>query len=303
MSNSEREDIKNETDQKNNIVTKKVEKWAIIGVSGNLILTIIKFLAGILGRSNAMIADAIHSASDSFASLFVFISLKIAKKPADKNHPYGHYKAEVISTMIVGVMLWIAGYEIIKTSFALVTSEVLEPPKNIALYAALLSIAVKILMYRYTCKAGVQANSPATIANALDHRSDALSSIATFIGISGAKLGFPILDPIAGMVVSVFIFKMGYKIIVNAVKQIMEENIDDEKLDNIRGEALSVEGVRGTHDIRGRQSGAIYMIDMHIEVDRQITIEKAHTISESVRKKILKRIDNIGDITIHIDHN
>jgi len=280
---------------------KTAEKWAVIGVVGNILLTAAKFAAGILGRSSAMVADAVHSASDIFASFFVFISLKIAKIPADKNHPYGHYKAEVISTIIVALLLWIAGLQIVKTSFLIIKRGNLESPGYIALYAAILSIVVKELMYRFTYRVGVKINSPSTMANALDHRSDAFSSIATFIGIGGAKLGFPILDPIAGIIVSLFIFNMGYEILVGAVKQIMDENVDDGKVNKIMEETLSINGVLGTHDIRVRQSGSVYLVDMHIVVENAITIKAAHDIYEKVRDRIYEKIENIGDIRIHVD--
>lgn len=280
---------------------KIAEKWATIGIFGNLFLSVLKFAAGILGNSSAMIADAIHSASDVFASFFVYIGLRIAKKPADENHPYGHHKAEVITTMIVGLMLMIAGYEIIKTALNVIKIGNLEIPKSIALYAAVLSIATKEIMYRYTYAAGVKINSPSTIANAKDHRSDAFSSVATLIGIGGAKLGFPIFDPVAGIIVSLFIFKMGYEIIAEAVKQIMDENVDVDMLIRVADIALNVDGVMETHDIRIRQSGSVYLVDMDIVVESNITIAEAHDICEVVRYKIFDDIDNVNEVRVHID--
>jgi len=280
---------------------KKAEKWAMIGVVGNALLTLVKFYAGIVGRSSAMVADAIHSASDIVASLFVYVGLLISKKPADDEHPYGHYKAEVITTLIVGTMLWIAGMEIIKTAVNTIRSGELSAPHNIALIAAVLSIIVKWIMYRLTYNVGVELNSPSTIANAMDHRSDAYSSIATLIGIGGAIFGFPILDPIAGIVVSLFIFKMGYDIIVDAVRQIMDENVDKEKLNRVKEVTNAVEGVVDSHGIRMRQYGSVYMIDMDIVVDKAISIEEAHSICEVVREKLFKCNERIEEVRVHID--
>lgn len=280
---------------------KIAEKWAVIGVVGNLILTVLKFYAGIVGRSSAMVADAIHSGSDILASMFVYVGLLISKKPADDEHPYGHYKAEVITTLIVGMMLWLAGVEIIKTAYKTIQSGELSSPHYIALIAAVVSIVVKEVMYRWTYKVGVEINSPSTIANAMDHRSDAYSSIATFVGIGGALLGFPILDPIAGMVVSLFIFKMGYEIILEAIKQIMDESVDEEKLTQVKEITQNVQGVVETHFVRMRRSGSVYMIDMDIVVCSQLTIKEAHDICEVVREKLFTSMERIEEVRVHID--
>lgn len=280
---------------------KTAELWAIIGMVGNIILSIVKFGAGILGNSSAMVADAIHSASDIVASFFVYVGIKISKKPADESHPYGHYKAEVITTLIVGVMLWIAGVEIIKTAYETIQSGEIETPGMIALVAAVVSIVTKEVMYRLTYRAGKRINSPSTIANAMDHRSDAYSSVATLIGIGAARLGFPIMDPVAGIVVSLFIFKMGYEIVIEAVKQIMDESVGDEMIGEVESIAQAVEGVQDTHFIRIRQSGSVYLVDMDIVVCRMLTIEQAHAICEEVRETILGRFQKVEEVRIHID--
>lgn len=277
------------------------EKWAIIGIIGNILLSIVKFAAGVFGNSSAMIADAVHSASDIIASFFVYIGIKISKKPADEGHPYGHYKAEVVTTLIVGVMLWIAGIEIVKTAYATIRSGELEAPGTIALFAAILSIVVKEVMYRLTYRAGKKINSPSTIANAMDHRSDAYSSVATLIGIGAAILGFPIMDPIAGIVVSFFIFKMGYDIVLEAVGQIMDESAGHEKVETLSHIAADIEGVVDSHDIRIRQSGSIYMVDMDIVVDDNLTIKQAHDICENVRSAIYNKMERIEEVRVHID--
>lgn len=277
------------------------ERWAIIGFVGNLVLSIVKAWAGVVANSNAMIADAVHSASDIFASLFVYISLKIAKRPADENHPYGHGKAEVISTLIVGVMLALAGIQIIRTSMNTITDGNIAVPGNLALYAAILSIVVKELMYRFTYRVGKKINSPSTIANALDHRSDAFSSVATLIGIAGAKLKFPILDPIAGIVVAFFIMKMSYEITREAVKQIMDESPGKEKINEIKDIAMSVDGVLDAHYIRIRRSGSVYFVDMDIVTSQNITIREAHDICEIVREKIFTMLERIEEVRVHID--
>jgi cation diffusion facilitator family transporter len=280
---------------------KLAERTAIFGVIGNVILTLIKLMAGIVGNSSAMIADALHSASDIFASAVVFVSLKIAKKPADKEHPYGHGKAEAIATSIVGIMLFVAGLQIMYTGIKTIKGGSIEAPGIIALYAAIFSIVCKEAMYRVTYKVGKKINSPSTIANAMDHRSDAFSSVATFIGIGGAIIGFPILDPIAGIVVSLFILKMSIDILKDGIRQIMDSSIEDEKISSIRENVLSVDGVKDTHGIRVRQSGPNYIVDLDICVDKDIPLHEAHEIGDAVRSKIYKSVDKIYEVRVHVD--
>jgi cation diffusion facilitator family transporter len=270
-------------------------------VVGNLLLTVLKALAGIFGGSSAMVADAMHSASDIIASAVVYVSLKIAKKPADEDHPFGHGKAEAISSAIVGLMLIAAGFGIIKTAYETISSGSIEAPGMIALYAAVLSIVVKEAMYRVTYKVGKKINSPSTIANAMDHRSDAFSSIATFIGIGGAILGFPIMDPIAGGLVALFILKMGYDIIVEAANQIMDKSAEEQKVALIREAVLNTPGVEGAHDIRVRQSGPFYLVDLDICVDKDVSLGKAHEIGDITRSNVYKAIDKIYEVRVHVD--
>lgn len=280
---------------------KTAEKWAVIGVLGNIILTVIKAIAGIVGGSSAMVADAIHSASDIIASAIVYVSLRIAKKPADDDHPFGHGKAESIAASIVGLMLVVAGIQIIRTAYTSIYSGSLAVPGIIALYASVISILVKELMYRSTYKVGKRINSPSTIANALDHRSDAFSSIATFIGIGGALLGYPIMDPIAGGIVALFILKMGYDIIKDAVNQIMDKSPGMEKIAKIKEAVLNTSGVESAHDIRVRQSGPFYLVDLDICVDKNVSLGEAHQIGDIARNNIYKAIDKIYEVRVHID--
>lgn len=280
---------------------KTAEKWAVIGVVGNLILTILKAMAGIFGGSSAMVADAMHSASDIIASAVVYVSLKIARKPADEDHPFGHGKAEAISSAIVGLMLIAAGLGIIKTAYETISAGSLEAPGIIALYAAVFSIVVKEAMYRVTYKVGKRINSPSTIANAMDHRSDAFSSIATFVGIGGAILGYPIMDPIAGGLVALFILKMGYDIIVDAANQIMDKSPEKQKVALIREAVLNTPGVESAHGIRVRQSGPFYLVDLDICVDKEVSLGKAHEIGDITRGNVYKAIDKIYEVRVHID--
>lgn len=280
---------------------KTAEKWAIIGIVGNLVLTVFKGFAGIVGGSSAMVADAMHSASDIVASAVVYFSLKIAKKPADDNHPFGHGKAESIASAIVGGMLLTAGFGIIKNSYDTIMAGSIESPRMIALYAAIISIVVKESMYRATYKVGKRINSPSTIANAMDHRSDAFSSIATFIGIGGAIVGFPIMDPIAGGLVALFIIKMGYDIISDSAGQIMDKSADSEIVAEILKAVLDTPGVESTHDVRVRQSGPFYLVDLDICVDKEKSLGTAHEICDLARLKVFESVEKISEVRIHVD--
>lgn len=275
--------------------------WALVGFAGNLGLTLLKGWAGIVSNSSAMVADAVHSASDIFASLFVYISLKIAQKPPDKEHPYGHGRAEIISTLVVMGMLAAAGVEIIRTAIATIRHGDLNAPGNAAVYAAILSVLVNELMFQFTYRAGVKTNSPSTIANAMDNRSDAFSSIAALIGIIGAKLKYPVLDPVAGIVVALFIFKMCYGIAMDAVAQIMDESAGEQKIQEVTTLALTVNGVKNVQDVRVRRSGAAFLVDLNIVVHPKITVEMAHDIAESVREIIRVHMDKVSQVRVHID--
>ncbi|MHC1719151.1 MAG: cation diffusion facilitator family transporter [Clostridiaceae bacterium] len=277
------------------------EKYAKIGVASNIILTLMKAVAGVLGGSQAMIAEAMHSAADFIATVIVYISLKIAKKPADEKHPFGYGKAEVVSSAIVGVMLLGAGVLVLKTAYDTIMGGASHTPGVIALYASIISMVVKEFLYRITYKAAVKVNSPSTMANAMDHRSDVFATFATFIGIGGAILGFPIMDPLAGAVVALFILKMGWDIIVDAVNQIMDKSPGDQIVLKVKDIILNTPGVKDAHDIRVRQSGPYYLVSFDICVDCSMNLTEAHVICEDVRGNIFNEMDQIYEVRVHID--
>lgn len=277
------------------------EKWALIGVYGNVLLTVVKALAGVLAGSSAMVADAIHSASDIFASIVVFFSLKIAKRPPDEGHPYGHGKAEAISTSVVSVLLIGAGIQIIWSSITTIINNTAHTPGVLALYAAVISIVVKEAMFQYTYRVGKKINSPSTMANAWHHRSDAYSSVAALIGIGGARLGYPILDPVAGAVVALFIIKVGIEIMKDAIRQIMDTVSEQDIIDRIKEVVMKVDGIVNVKRIRARQSGPYIIVDLNIYVDPNLNIKDAHEISLQAKKAVFKNISDTFDVMIHID--
>lgn len=277
------------------------ERWAMVGVIGNLALTAFKYLCGILGRSSAMIADATHSASDILASGAVYLSMKIAKKPDDDEHPFGHGGAEVVATVIVALLLFAAGGLILASAVkALVTGEYGEP-RFIAFVAAVTSIAVKEAMYRLTMRAGRRIGSPALMADAKHHRSDVYSSIGTVVGIGGALLGLPILDPIAAAVVSLFIFRMAWSVTRTSVDQIMGATCSSEVRANIAAVAAAVDGVCMVHHVRAMQSGPYIRADITIHVERTLTVEQGHDIADAVSDALLDNVPHMYDVVVHVE--
>ena len=283
----------------------RITVWCIIG---NIILSVLKLLAGIFGRSQAMISDALHSASDIVATSVVLVSIKIAGKPIDKEHPYGHGKAESIAAAFVGVTLIFAAAMILKGIIESIAVHSFAAPNYLALGAAVLSIVVKEAMYRVTIAAGQRIGSESIIADAWHHRSDAFSSIGTFIGILGSMIGqwlnigfLQYLDPIAGAVVACLIFKVAYDIIKPAVRRLMDTSPEDDKIRDIRNVASVTKGVITVPRIKGRYVGQRLLIDMEIEVGAGLTVEAGHAIAEQVRCSVLDACAEVGEVFIHVE--
>jgi cation diffusion facilitator family transporter len=288
----------------------KVEVYRVtfIGFIVNILLTIFKFLAGFLGKSNAMIADAVHSLSDLISDIIVLIFVKIASKPIDENHRYGHGKFETFSTFVVGMILFVAGLGIIWDSISKIIQniqgDVPQAPTLLALSAAIVSIVFKELLFWYTFFKSKTLNSQILLANAWHHRSDALSSFATLIGISGAMfLGeqWRILDPIAAALVSFFIFKVSYKIVMPAVKDLLEQSLPKEIRSEIIQIASNVKHVQNPHNLKTRRIGNHYAIEMHIALDKNMTVEESHQITIIIENALKDRFGNETHIGIHVD--
>lgn len=274
----------------------------------NLFLAIIKMIAGVLGTSSAMIADAFHSISDFITDLVVLTSFKIVNKPADKNHNYGHGKFETLASLFIAVALLLAaggiGYNAVENVLAALDGKQLARPGYIALIAAVVSIVVKEILYQYQVKVGKRLNSGALVANAWHHRSDALSSGASLIGIGGAIfLGdrWRMLDPVAALLVAVMLAFVAYQIAHQSIRELLEEAISEEDIDVIRDMASSVEGVENPHQIRTRKIGSYSAIEMHIELDAHMTVERSHNIVVAVEELLYARYGRESIVTIHVD--
>ena len=280
----------------------EANKVQLQAIGWNIFLAFIKIIAGILGKSSVMIADGLHSASDIITSMGVLIGNYISSKPFDKEHNYGHEKAEtlvsfLLSIILVGVALSI-GYEASKSLFNI---EGIAIPTLLPLVVSIISILIKEYQYRITIRIAKKINSPALKADAWHHRSDALSSIAAFVGIGGAMLGFKILEPLASIVVALFVCKVGYDILKNAVNELMDVSIDETYENEIKKIAQLTEGVMNLGSLRTRKHGASAYVDLVICVDGKLTVTSGHDIATNLEKKIQNDINIVKGITVHVE--
>lgn len=279
---------------------KKGEQVTWLGIAGNILLTIFKLIAGIIGHSQAMIADAAESFSDIMATVVVLVSLRVSKKPVDADHPYGHGKAESLATAVVGLIVIAAGVYILFTSTRLLLGGRLRPPELIALIAAVITIVVKEIMYLYVSAAAKRLDSSVIMANAWDYRKDAISSIATLIGITGARLGFPLLDPLVAALVSFLIMKIGYDVLMTATKELMDTAPARPTSEQIIKIAESCGGVEHAH-VRARRMGQFVFVDMKIDINPEFTISQGHAIAKEVKTQIMTKLDNVADVMVHVN--
>lgn len=287
---------------------KEIYKVTIVGTIVNALLVAVKFVAGIMGRSSALVADAVHSLTDFVSDIVVLVFVRISGKPRDAEHEYGHGKFETLATMIIGVLLVAAGIGLLfngaKQVWDSINGIVLPEPTWIALAVAFISIVSKELLFRYTIKEGRRLNSDAVIANAWHHRSDVISSIGTMIGIGGAMFfgrKWRILDPIAAVVVSFFIIKAGYDIIKPAINELLEASLPKEQTDEITEIIRSVAGVKGLHNLRTRKIGNAIAIDVHVKMDGDLRLTEAHEIASRIEKAIRDHYGVESMINVHME--
>lgn len=285
---------------------KKAEFVAKVGIVGNLLLAILKWIVGVSANSRALVADAVNSASDVAGSLVVFIGLRAAKQPPDEEHPYGHGKAESIAAIIVAVLLVLVGFEIGKSSFE-AFFEPIEAPKTFAIYAVIASIIVKEGMFRYTYSLGKKLNSDALIVTAYDHRSDVYSSFAALIGIGFAILGqflqvgwLVYADPVAGIFVSLFILKMAFQLGKESIYNTLDQVLQEEETTDFRKIVEEVEEVKKIDVLHARVHGHYVIVDIKISVDPYMTVEEGHKVGKEVKKRLMAQ-KNIQNVFVHIN--
>lgn len=267
----------------------------------NILLAIVKIVAGIIGKSKAMIADGLHTLSDVLTTFVVLFGLKISSKEADDQHPYGHEKYESVFAKLLSILLLLTGLFIGYESLQSLIRGDMTKPGIIALIAAFISIVIKEAMYWYTIKIARRIKSLSMEADAWHHRSDAFSSLGTFIGILGARLGLISLDPIAGIIVSILVIKVGVDLYIKSVRELVDESADDKVKNKIRSITLKTKGVKGIKTLKTRTFGNRIYVDLEIFVDSHITVKEGHDISEDVHDSLEREMDEIKHCMVHIE--
>lgn len=279
-----------------------IKKLSRVGIFGNVILAAFKLFAGIFGKSGAMVSDAVHSLSDVFATLIAYIGVRLSKRRADAEHPYGHERLECVASLILGLILAGTGIGIGYAGIRnLLSGESLEIPTALPLVAAVVSIAVKEGMFWYTMHYAKKLDSAAFKADAWHHRSDAISSVGSFIGIGMAKLGFPIMDPVAGLIICVLILKVAFDITKDALEKMLDTSCSSDFEKQIGAFIAEQPGVVGIDLLHTRQFGNKIYVDLEITVKRDMSLVDAHAIAERVHKNVEENFPNVKHVMIHVN--
>ena len=286
----------------------RITNITLWGAIANLLLTLVKFLAGIFGKSAAMTADAVHSLTDLISHAVVLVMVKISSKGKDKSHDYGHGKFETLATLVVSLLLLVVGVGLMSKGIEsirfVIGGGTIEKPSMIALWAAVISIAVKEILYQWTTRVGKAVESQAVIANAWHHRSDALSSVGSLVGIGGAILlggKWTVLDPIVGCIISIVIIVVAVKISIPALNELTDASLSDEIENQIMSIIQSVEKVENVHDLRTCRNGQNYIIDAHVVLDPMMTVAEAHDITVKIEAALRQEYGADTLIAIHVE--
>lgn len=277
---------------------------SMVSIVGNTVLSLLKLLAGVLANSGAMVSDAVHSASDVFSSIIVIIGVKISARDSDRDHPYGHERFECVAAIVLAVTLFITGLFIGHAALEKITSgsaSQIAVPGLLALAAAVVSIVTKEAMYWYTRHYAKKLDSGALMADAWHHRSDALSSVGALIGIAGARLGHPVLDPVASLVICVFILKAAYDIFRDAIEKMVDHSCSEETEQAMLRCAGAQPGVLGVDMIQTRVFGNKIYVDIEIRADGQLPLEQSHAIAERVHTAIEAEFPKVKHIMVHVN--
>ncbi len=279
--------------------TNRITLW---GVLVNLVLSVIKIVGGIMGQSQALIADGIHSLSDLVSDGMVIIAVKHSGEDADEDHPYGHGRYETVATIALGVLLLGVAAGIAYDAILRVQKpdELLEPALFTLLIAAV-SIISKEALYHATRLVAKKIRSPLLEANAWHHRSDAISSIVVFAGIGGTYLGFPLLDAVAAMMVAIMIGKIGLDLSLQSMRELVDTALHPDMIEKIRQTILNIDDVRELHNLRSRRMGHSALIDVHIQVSPKLSVSEGHYIAQMVENVVIDNFEDINDVTVHID--
>jgi len=273
----------------------------VVGMAGNLLLTVGKFIIGFVANSASLVADGAHSFSDLASDVGVVIALKAGARPPDRNHPYGHHNYETLGALAASLLLLVTGFVLGKEAVENLLAGVSTTPRWGALIAAIVSIIAKEAMARYTDRAGRIHNSPALITNAVHHRSDALSSLAAAIGITGARCGAPFLDSVAALVIAVWIVWIGWQLMKNNTDILMETRPGDEFVSQVHDVALSVEGVEAVTFLVVRPRGSVYLADIAIAVRPDMSVSEGHGLAHAVEDALREDVVRLIGVTVHVE--
>ncbi|MDG2065212.1 MAG: cation diffusion facilitator family transporter [SAR324 cluster bacterium] len=274
-------------------------KVTLLGLAANLILALAKGFIGIIANSSALIADAGHSVSDLLSDGITLWAVRMSGIPKDKNHPYGHGKFETVGTFIISLLLLFTGVGVAGHVFNRMDATVV--PGTIALWMAGIAIIVKEALFHVTRMVGRRTGSRVLMANAWHHRSDAISSVAALLGIAGAQLGIPLMDPIAGMLVAGLIIKTGIDIGYESIRELTDETVEEDVISELGKIMTGIEGVEHYHEMRARRMGPHLLVDLHIQVDSMMSISAAHQVAERVRLEILEKLPAVNEVLVHVD--
>lgn len=277
---------------------------SVQGIVINLALTVFKLIAGIVASSSAMLSDAVHSASDVFSTIIVIIGVNISAKASDKEHPYGHERLEAIAAILLSAILFATGLGIGWDGLKKIIgaeNAVLQTPGMLALIAAVVSVVVKEWMYWYTRSAAKKTNSTALMASAWDHRSDAFSSVGSFLGILGARLGLAVLDPIAGLLICFFIIKAAFSIFKDAADRLVDRSCDQDIVQKMRDTILAQNGVIGVDMLETRLFGSRIYVDTEVSADPELMLRDSHAIAEAVHESIEKGFPDVKHCMVHVN--
>ncbi len=272
-----------------------------IGFWANAVLMVMKLAAGHFGDSEAVFADGLESACDFVAITATFIAVRMGRRPLDRKHPYGHGKAESMAAVFVSLVIVATGMAILTQAVVSISQGDLESPHLVAVLAAVVTIGIKEWLYRITIRRGVDLDSPALLALARDHRKDALTSVATLVGVTGAFFGLRIMDPIAAGLTSFFIFHIGYQTFRSSAHDLMDGLPPEDFIRAVSVIAEGVGGVEHVHEIKARRSGQFIIIDLKLDMNPEMTVKASHDIATEVKRRIFRKFPNVGDVMIHIN--
>jgi cation diffusion facilitator family transporter len=279
-----------------------IRKVTVVGAVINAVLSIVKVIVGFVGQSYALITDGIHSLSDLASDAMVVLAAKQGSQEADEEHPYGHARIETAFTVALGVLLITIAMGIsVDAGRRLLNPTLLLHPHPLALLIALLSVLSKEMLYQYTMRVAKRVRSPLLRANAWHHRTDALSSVVVLVGVAGAIIGFDSLDAIASIGVALMIAKIGWDLGWDAIRELVDTGLEPERVAKIRESITQVNGVEDFHMLRTRRMGGHALVDVHVQVNPRLSVSEGHQIGEYVRTKLVNGIDEVADVTVHID--